>query len=426
MIRKETTRMTDKNKIPNTWNAKAPAGEAFVWLTSLGLSIGLFMIVFILGLIIYQGLLAFWPRDVIEVTVKEKSEAMINNSRIYGGEIVKKQVKKTYARSSNDGDRNKEWQLFVGNKDVYGFSFFFLDVDDIKSHHFPENVISIERDEYGDAIVYPVSILENGEPPLPAERSSFDQKFSALLDEVNERRLEIRKIEKTDIGRINKKMESIRLKIKSIKRQDATGNHEDLSIVNALEEDQAVLQTRYEQLAITAFKLREQQEEHKLVYRLMSGEEMELPFGKLIGYYYPNKLTVVGKFQLMIKKIWHFVREDPREANTEGGIFPAILGTFAMTLFMSLMVTPVGIMAAVYLTEYAKQGFVVRMTRIAVNNLAGIPSIVFGVFGLGFFVYTVGGTIDQLFFADSLPTPTFGTGGVFWASLTLRRSSSQT
>jgi phosphate transport system permease protein len=61
----------------------------------------------------------------------------------------------------------------------------------------------------------------------------------------------------------------------------------------------------------------------------------------------------------------------------------------------------------------------VRAVRIAVNNLAGVPSIVFGVFGLGFFVYSVGGTVDQLFFSEQLPTPTFGTGGILWASLTL-------
>jgi phosphate transport system permease protein len=82
-------------------------------------------------------------------------------------------------------------------------------------------------------------------------------------------------------------------------------------------------------------------------------------------------------------------------------------------------VTPFGVVAAVYLREYAKQGVAVRAVRIAVNNLAGVPSIVFGVFGLGFFVYLVGSTIDQFFFASALPTPTFGTGGILWASLTL-------
>jgi phosphate transport system permease protein len=90
-----------------------------------------------------------------------------------------------------------------------------------------------------------------------------------------------------------------------------------------------------------------------------------------------------------------------------------------MVIIMSMIVVPLGVLAALYLREYAKQGPLVRTVRIAVNNLAGVPSIVFGVFGLGFFVYFVGGTIDQLFFAESLPTPTFGTGGILWASLTL-------
>ena len=80
---------------------------------------------------------------------------------------------------------------------------------------------------------------------------------------------------------------------------------------------------------------------------------------------------------------------------------------------------PFGVLAAVYLKEYARQGLVVRLVRIAVNNLAGVPSIVFGIFGLGFFVYAVGGSIDALFFPEALPNPTFGTGGILWASLTL-------
>jgi phosphate transport system permease protein len=86
---------------------------------------------------------------------------------------------------------------------------------------------------------------------------------------------------------------------------------------------------------------------------------------------------------------------------------------------MSFAVAPLGVLAALYLREYAKQGLLVRIVRIAVNNLAGVPSIVFGVFGLGFFVYVLGGSIDRLFFPEALPTPTFGTGGILWASLTL-------
>jgi phosphate transport system permease protein len=116
---------------------------------------------------------------------------------------------------------------------------------------------------------------------------------------------------------------------------------------------------------------------------------------------------------------WLFLTEDPREANTEGGIFPAIFGTVMMVLLMSVLVTPFGVIAAVYLREYARQGPFVRLIRIAVNNLAGVPSIVYGVFGLGFFVYFLGGSLDALFFPEALPTPTFGTPGLLWASLTL-------
>ena len=90
-----------------------------------------------------------------------------------------------------------------------------------------------------------------------------------------------------------------------------------------------------------------------------------------------------------------------------------------MVLLMAVMVTPLGIMAAIYMREYAKQGPLIRVIRVSVNNLAGVPSIVYGVFGLGFFVYVLGGSIDRLFFPEALPAPTFGTPGLFWASLTL-------
>ncbi len=157
-----------------------------------------------------------------------------------------------------------------------------------------------------------------------------------------------------------------------------------------------------------------------LNYRLATGEERSEPVGNLMHVYRPNSLGFIGRLADFLRP-HHRVssREEPREANTEGGIFPAIFGTFVMTLMMSVLVTPFGVIAAIYLREYARQGLIVRAVRISVNNLAGVPSIVFGVFGLGFFVYFVGGTVDRHFFSDALPTPTFGTGGILWASLTL-------
>lgn len=139
----------------------------------------------------------------------------------------------------------------------------------------------------------------------------------------------------------------------------------------------------------------------------------------MVHAYQPNAMGTMTKIGFYFSKVWEFLSDDPREANTEGGIFPAIFGTVMMTLIMAMIVTPFGVLAAVYLREYAKQNTLTRIIRIAVNNLAGVPAIVYGVFGLGFFVYVLGGSVDRLFFAEALPAPTFGTPGLLWASLTL-------
>lgn len=136
-----------------------------------------------------------------------------------------------------------------------------------------------------------------------------------------------------------------------------------------------------------------------------------------IGVFWPTDLQghLGSKLGLYLQNWWQFLSG----SSADGGIFPAILGTVLMVLLMSVLVTPLGVLAAVYLHEYAKDGPVLRLIRIAVHNLAGVPSIVFGVFGLGFFVYFLGGSIDNLFYRDGLPTPTFGTPGLLWVSLTL-------
>ena len=149
------------------------------------------------------------------------------------------------------------------------------------------------------------------------------------------------------------------------------------------------------------------------------GAAVAIPIKNVVRLYSPNALGLFGRIAIALEKAWEFVSGDPREANTEGGVFPALFGTVLMVFVMTLFVTPFGVLAGIYLKEYAKPGVWVSTIRISVNNLAAVPSIVFGVFGLGFFVYFLGGSIDSIFFADSLPSPTFGTGGIIWASLTL-------
>ncbi len=380
--------------IPEPQRVVRTKGEPYVWMSSMGMALGLLMVVGLLSLIVSQGIAVFWPADVAQITLKKGATNGLNDQPLIGGKIVKKQ------KSTHPGGA-AEWQLFMGNRDAYGFSFKYLNAADVAKVEYPTDLLVIKRMEYGDAIGYPIELGAGG-AKLAATDPTFSRRLAALVREVSARRRAIEKIEKSEIGAISASMERLK------RRPDGEAVA-----------DLARLQQRYEVLAAQASELRQAQQADTLRYRLVTGEERSLAVGQIVAFYPPNALGLFAKLVRFFRAIWSFLVEDPREANTEGGIFPAIFGTFVMTLLMSITVMPFGIVAAIYLREYAKQGFWVQAVRVAVNNLAGVPSIVFGVFGLGFFVYLVGGAVDDIFFKDALPTPTFGTGGVLWAALTL-------
>ncbi len=113
---------------------------------------------------------------------------------------------------------------------------------------------------------------------------------------------------------------------------------------------------------------------------------------------------------------WQFLTETPRNNNTEGGIFPAIYGTVLLVILMALLGVPIGAVTAIYLAEYAREdSSFTRWVRFGVNTLAGVPSIVFGLFGLGFFVQFIGKGIDSLFGLEL----TWGKPALIWAAATL-------
>jgi len=387
-------------------------GEVYVWLCSMGLTIGLAMVVCLLVLIFAQGLAVFWPKRVAEIQLKDSSAFRLGDTSAVGGEIVKKQAKQGL---DYDAKAQEEWQLFTANRDAYGASFKYIDAADVTGVTYPKDLMVIERMEYGDAIGYPVSLTLASGQTIMADEPSFEKDLARLVAEAAQRQKQISRLEKKDIGKINSAMTSIRQRERAILRSgnERPGESEQLA------QRQAKLEEEYQALATQAKALRERQQVDKLQIRLISGQERSIAIGDIVHYTVPNAIGLGSKIALFFYNFWYFLSEDPREANTEGGIFPAIFGTAVMTLLMSIVVMPFGVVAAIYLREYAVQGFFVRSVRIAVNNLAGVPSIVFGVFGLGFFVYFTGGTIDQLLFSDTLPTPTFGTGGIFWAALTL-------
>lgn len=398
--------------LPGARRSNSQLGEPKVWLCALGLTLGMFMVGGLLLLIVFKGLAVFWPRDVLQLTLR----AANGKTEVVAGEVRKVQSRR---EASRNGELIAEWLLFTGNKDATGNAFRYIDVRDIVEQTRPRDLMLAERMEYGDSIVYPVSLKLADGKTIVANNEAFLPELKRQVAIVNERRKEIEKLEKTSIGKINSQLSRLDFEQKAMAADSSLTADRRAVRQKEIDSRRAALQSTYQTLAAEAQALRSRQKENTLSYKLANGSERSQPVGDLVAFYQPNSLGFSGKLGWFFRNAWHFVADNPREANTEGGIFPAIFGTFVMTVLMSLLVTPFGVIAAIYLREYARQGMLVQSVRIAVNNLAGVPSIVFGVFGLGFFVYTMGGAIDGFFFKSALPTPTFGTGGILWASFTL-------
>lgn len=250
---------------------------------------------------------------------------------------------------------------------------------------------------------------------IVAEGEAAWAELQKRIERVDQLHAQLSRLEKKDIGRINHSMERIRLEGRKLELQGKL----DAAAQAGLDQRRAVLDADYKVLEAQIVELYQQFNRDSMTVRVSDGRESDIVLGKVVRAFRPNAMGPLDKVGFYGLKLWEFVSDEPREANTEGGIFPAIFGTVLMVMLMAVIVTPFGVIAAVYLREYAHQGALTRVIRIAVNNLAGVPSIVYGVFGLGFFVYVLGGSIDQLFFPESAPAPTFGTPGLMWASLTL-------
>jgi phosphate transport system permease protein len=373
------------------------SGEPFIWLTGGALALALIMVAGLIGVILVNALGFFWPANVVRLTLRD--------GKTLTGPVVERE------RIPGDSGLYRI-KVQVANRDLYGADFVWTDETHVVSRDQPADVAVIERTEWGN-LIGTVTALREGERVLASGPQAWEEARKRLPAEAG-LRAEIRRVERSDIGGINHRQEQVRLRLRRLELKGVSAGPE----VDALRAEMTGLQELYKAQETRLIGLRARQTT-ALVVAADGGKEKVVPLAQIVGVHFPNRMSVAAKSLHYLASVWEFVSADPRESNTEGGVFPAIYGTVMMVLIMSVMVTPLGVLAAFYLREYAKQGTFVSAVRIAVNNLAGVPSIVFGVFGVGFFIYFVGGTIDRLFFAEALPTPTFGTGGILWASLTL-------
>jgi len=310
-------------------------------------------------------------------------------------------------------------QLKLGNRDISGSDFSWIDDAQVKAQSLPGDAVYVERREYGPFIGRVIKITE-GDKEVASGSDAVFAALPPLLSKAENDRAALRDLERGQIGAVNYAIEQTRLRGLALDlAQRKQPGVDQTQARAAIEQELASLKTEYASLEEKLSQTMEEASRAKLTLRTAGGDEKELALLDVYRLYAANQLGTASRARIYASRLWEFLSGDPRESNTEGGIFPAIFGTVMMVLIMSIVAVPFGVLAALYLREYARQGVLVRIVRIAVNNLAGVPSIVFGVFGLGFFVYLVGGTIDQWFYPESLPTPTFGTGGILWASLTL-------
>ena len=390
-------------------------GDPWVWLNGGAVAISMVMVIGLLLLVGYRGLSHFWPHTIIQGTYTDAdSQPYTVIGEISDEEwVAASRVRDSGKNIPDDVKVVQRMLIKTGNRDITGLDFRWLVADNLTDVAEPEDVMMVERREWGNFYGYLVSVKENGQVVASGDEAlvELDKRLHRALDLFDQ----IHDIETSKIGAINYQVERLRLKEK---RLDLDGNLTPAA-QEELAQDRAILDQEYAVLKAELDALNVEIGRDSMVARTMNDVEKEIPLKLVVQYKQPNKMSFFTKIGDYFHQLWLFLSDDPREANTEGGVFPAIFGTVMMVLLMSIIVTPFGVIAAVYLREYAKQGPLTRTIRVAVNNLAGVPSIVYGVFGLGFFVYFLGGSLDALFYPEAAPSPVFGTPGLMWASITL-------
>jgi len=391
----------------NTW---FKSGSPWIWLSAGGVSISLISVLGLLWLIASRGLSYFWPADIFQFDMQDKNGVKSTViGEIYDRERIP--VEQLVHLNLNLDPAQETIERFLvktGNRELVSLDFRWLISPHIIKQTTPEDVVVVERRKNGNAYGFIEQIILDG-------KVVGIEKLDELIERVSDFQAQIEDLQKVDIGAINYKIERLRLKEKKY----ALDGKLTPATKAELADEVATLKAEYANLEKHLNTLRADVSRDKLILRAMDGQTIDINFEYILDVTYSNKLGVIDKVGVFFSQISSFIVEDPREANTEGGVFPAIFGTVLMVLLMTVIVSPLGVVAAIYLHEYAGNNALTKLLRIAVINLAGVPSIVYGVFGLGFFVYMVGGSLDQLFYPETLPSPTFGTPGIIWSAITL-------
>lgn len=393
----------------------AKSGSPWVWLTAGSVAVSLLALIGIMLLLAGQGMRYFWPSPVYQFELNQSAAGPVTMiGELYQQQSIPRRqlLESGIALPPGNAQSFERYLIKVGNRESEGQDFRTLLAGDIVRQSTPRDLLVLERNNNGTAYGYLAGMLEDGQP---LTGRNLSQALLQRLPQIAALSRQAHDIQFRDMARINQRFDTLRLREKSLQREEKLDARAQASI-NA---ERLELQRQYRLLSDRLEGLNRDRHRDALLLRDMHGQTHTIALSQVRDAWYPNAMNTTQKLVHWGEQVKKFLSDSPREANTEGGVFPAIFGTVLMVILMSIVVMPFGVIAAVYLHEYAGNNLLTRLIRIAVVNLAGVPSIVYGVFGLGFFVYMIGGTLDQLFYPESLPNPTFGTPGVLWAALTL-------
>ncbi len=381
-------------------------GEPMIWLTGGGLALALVMIVGLLLLVLLQGVATLWPVPVVEAELADGRRVM--------GEVAREEMYRPTAEASPVRRR----LLRTGNFELTGEHFQWVSDADLRSETRPSWALVLERMAWGRFYGTPKAFLVDGQAAASDPESAWAlylRHHGAVRRKLRERQ----DLETRAVGRVNRTLENARLAARAAELKHGADSEEHREALARFVAAERQGQAEYRALRARIEAINRDNARYQFVLAAADGREQAIALADIVRACAPNRMGPAAKARVYASRWIEFLTGAPREANSEGGVFPALFGTALMTVVMSIAVVPFGVMAALYLREYAKAGPMVSAVRIAINNLAGVPSIVFGVFGLGFFCYIVGGWIDHSFFAANLPNPTFGKGGLLWSALTL-------
>ncbi len=405
---------------PGAWDFRA-RGEPFVWSLGGAMCLAVLMIVGFIAFVVCSGILTFYPTPIYMVKLKDgkiiAGTLFRTESFKPGPEVLAnldEQARRKIAASKGFVVRD----LYrTANYDLYGHSFRWIPEYDLAERSTPHDLYYFERLEWGPFIGRIKSLDLNGS--IVSGPQLTPAVITKALDAARKRRDQIHHLTRKELGAINYYMEKERLALRKAEMKYMGTGPQCLKAKQQCDARMEKLQTDYADHEKDLAGIETQDGKFTITMADINGREKTVRLSEIVRAYPANTLSFVGKVGVYFSRWWEFLSTEPRASNTEGGVLPAIFGTLCMTVLLALAVAPFGVVTALYLREYAKQGKIVSLVRICVNNLAGVPSIVYGVFGLGFFAYILGGTIDELFYPERLPNPTFGTGGLLWASLTL-------